>query len=163
MYVSENLWQELPKATGGFGAFTPEGAWVPGPPVPGVSVPSPWCPIRRKLPKATGGFGRVNVEKQFPNQILPSRMNPVGRWGPVVGRYSLVSPQHIMWETPVSSPMSTDKAAEAKVWAEMGGFGQMPSTGEVAAIGAASLVLWGLSIIFIGGVVIWVARSIRKD
>lgn len=36
----------------GFGAFTPEGQWVPGPPNRPGLVPSPWCPARQMA-----GFG----------------------------------------------------------------------------------------------------------
>lgn len=130
MYVKENLWQELPKATGGFGQLT-----------------------------------QAAAEKQFPTQMLPSTTHHVGRWGPVVGRYSLVKPELIMWETPVSSPMSTDEAAEAKVWAGMGGFGQ-PTSSEVAVAGAGlalgSLVLYGVSLLILGGVIIWVVRAVRS-
>lgn len=84
---------------------------------------------------------------------------PMGTAG--FGRYELRKPERIMWETPMSVPMSTTGNDKAAWQRNLGGFGQ-PSTGEMATLGVASLVLWGLSVIFVGGVVIWVVRSIRR-
>ena len=79
------------------------------------------------------------------------------------GQYRLVEPQRIMWETPFSVPMSVT-GNDAAAWAGLGGFGEpeMPSTGTVVAVGVGSLVLSALSLVLLGGVVIWVVKSIRK-
>lgn len=44
---------------------------------------------------------------------------------------------------------------------DLGGFGQ-PSVGEAAAIGVGAFALWAIGLVVIGGVIIWVVRSIKK-
>jgi len=104
--------------------------------------------------KDMGGFGitaaEADADRLFVDQALPSTTKAVGRFGPVVGRYSLVQPQRIMWETPGASPMSVE------------GFGQ-PSADAVAAMGVGAFALWALGLVVIGGVVIWVVKSIKKS
>lgn len=79
-------------------------------------------------------------------------------WG--FGQYRLVKPQRIMWETPVSPPMSVT-GNDTGPWA---GFGEGPDVGPgtVAAFGVGTLLLGVLSLVATGAVVIWVVNSIRK-
>jgi len=125
MYVNANEWRELPKSTGGFGAFTPEGQWVPGPPNRPGLVPAPWCPAKAQF-----------------------------------GRYELVAPKLLMWEKPGAVPMSVT-GSDAAAWQGLGGFGE----GELAtgaALGVGTLVIYGLSLLMLGGAIIWVVKAIRK-
>ncbi len=44
---------------------------------------------------------------------------------------------------------------------DTGEFGQI-SAGEAAAVGIGTFALWALGLVVIGGVIIWVVRSIKK-
>jgi hypothetical protein len=74
------------------------------------------------------------------------------------GQYRVVEPQRIMWETPVSAPMSVTDSDRGP-WEDqprtLDGFGEVGTS-----VGSFALSVLGL--VVLGGVVIWVVRSIRK-
>jgi hypothetical protein len=76
--------------------------------------------------------------------------------------YVLQKPKRIMWETPMSVPMSVT-GSDRGAWAKnqpLGGFGSPNGSGVGSTLG--NLLVYGISLLMLGGAVIWVIRSVRK-